>query len=78
MDNIPLVMAGKGGGTIQSAGKVLNLGGASLASVHLTVAKKLGANIQSFGRVGQTNGDANHGYTSDDNPAAVTQTISSL
>lgn len=78
LDNIPLVLAGRGGGTIQSTGKVLNLAGASLASVHLTVAQKMGANIQSFGRVGQTNGDANHGYTSNDNPTAVTQIISNL
>lgn len=70
LDNIPLVMAGKGGGTVLSAGKVLNLAGASLASVHLSAAQKMGANITSFGRVGEING-----LGKGDSATAVTQII---
>ncbi len=73
LEDIPLILAGKGGGTIQSNGKVLNLAGASLASVHLTAARKMGANIQSFGRVGEING-----FGQGDSATAVTQTIPNL
>ncbi len=48
--NLPIVLAGKGGGTI-TPGKNTNFGGAPLASLHLTMAQKMGVNIPAFGRV---------------------------
>ncbi len=49
-DRLPIVVAGKGGGTLSPNGGVRDMGGSPLAALHLTMAQKMGANLSGFGR----------------------------
>lgn len=47
---LPIVVAGKGGGTLAPNGGVRDTQENPLAALHLTMAQKMGANLTSFGR----------------------------
>lgn len=56
---LPIVVAGKGGGTLSPNGGVRDMGGSPLSALHLTMAQKMGAGLTGFGRSSSTDATLN-------------------